>query len=150
MEEGALVPADFAMPGPPGDDRFRFELLGPEHNVADLEAWSSSIDHIHSTPGFNPQGWPERPYTLEENRADLVRHRDHSEQRLDFAWTVLDPQQPDVVIGCVYLYRDPTGEAEAKARSWVRADRAYLDADLRDHLRPWFETAWPLRIRYDR
>ena len=149
MELKPLVPLDFPLPEPPSDERFRFALLGPEHNEADLEAWSSSIEHIHSTPGFRADGWPERQYTLEENLADLEKHRDHSERRLDFAWTVLDAAQPDTVIGCVYLYADPTGVADAKARSWVRADRAHLDSELRDHLRPWFAAEWPIQIRYD-
>jgi hypothetical protein len=150
VEAIPIVPLDFPLPEPPSDERFLFALLSPEHNVSDLEAWSSSIEHIHETPGFRPDGWPERKYTLEENLADLEKHFDHSQRRLDFAWTVLDPAQPDTVIGCVYLYRDPTGQAEGKARSWVRADRAHLDGALRDHLRPWFATEWPLDIRYDR
>ena len=149
MESEPLVPTDFVVPEPPSDGRFRFALLGPEHNSADLEAWSSSIEHIHSTPGFRPDGWPERRYTLEENLADLQRHRDHSERRLDFAWTVLDPKRSDTVIGCVYLYPDRARAGEATARSWVRVDRAHLDRELRAHLRPWFEEEWPVRIRYE-
>lgn len=144
-----LVPPDFPVPEPPSHLRFRFAVLGPEHNAADLEAWSSSIEHIHSTPGFRPPGWPQRPYTLEENLADLERHRDHHQRRLDFAWTVLDPARPGTVIGCVYLRPDPTGVTDAEARSWVRSDRADLDRELREHLRPWFASAWPVRVRYD-
>jgi hypothetical protein len=148
MPPQALVPPEFDVPTPPDHPRFRFEPLGPEHNVADLEAWSSSIDHIHATPGFQGHEWPERPYTLAENMADMERHRDRYQRRVDFAWTVLDPANPAVVIGCVYLERDPTGRADAEARSWVRADRRELDSDLRDHLRPWFASTWPVSIRY--
>jgi RimJ/RimL family protein N-acetyltransferase len=143
-----LVPVDFSVPQPPGHLWFRFAVLGPEHNASDLEAWSSSIEHIHSTPGFSPDDWPHRRFTLEENRADLEQHWDHHQRRLDFAWTVLAPARPDTVIGCVYLKPDPTAVADAEARSWVRADRAELDGELRGHLRPWFATAWPLRVRY--
>ena len=89
-----------------------------------------------------------RPYTPDENLADLVQHRYHHERRYDFAWTVLDPTDRRVVLGCVYLEPDPTGQADAEARSWVRADRAELDDPLRRHLRPWFAEAWPLTIRY--
>lgn len=148
MEMRPLVPLDFVVPDPPDHPLFGFDVLGPEHNAADLEAWSSSIDHIRSTPGFRAAGWPQRPYTLEENRADLEQHRDHHRRHLDFAWTVLDPEQPETVIGCVYLKPDPTGAADAEARSWVRVARAELDGALRDHLRPWFAAAWPLTIRY--
>jgi hypothetical protein len=144
----SLVPSNSDVPDPPPHPRFRFEPLGPEHNAADLEAWSSSIDHIHATPGFAPDGWPERAYTLEENLADLEQHRDHHQRRVDFAWSVLDPADPGRVIGCVYLKPDPTGFAEGEARSWVRADRAELDSLLRGHLGPWFTTRWPFSVRY--
>ena len=147
-ERGPLVAPGFEVPVPPEHPRFRFAPLGPEHNAADLHAWSSSIDHIHQTPGFPPDGWPERPYTLAENLADLERHRDHHARGLDFAWTVLDPADTPRVIGCVYLKPDPTGAADAEARSWVRADRAGLDRELREHLRPWFTGQWPLTVRY--
>lgn len=149
VEKQPLVSRDFPVPEPPGHPQFRFEVLGPEHNEADLEAWSSSVEHIRSTPGFGGGGWPQRRYTLDENLADLEAHRESYERRLDFAWTVIDPERPDTVVGCVYLAPDRTGVADAAARSWVRADRADLDRKLRDHLRPWFATAWPLRIRYD-
>lgn len=144
----ALVPADFEIPNPPHHALFSFEPLGPEHNASDLEAWSSSIEHIRATPGFTSRRWPERPYTLEENLADLETHRDHHLRRIDFAWTVLDAAQPGVVVGCVYLERDPTGLADAAARSWVRADRSDLDPPLREHLGDWFAAEWPLSIRY--
>jgi hypothetical protein len=149
MHSQPLVPLDFVVPEPPSHLQFSFAVLGPEHNAADLEAWSSSIEHIHSTPGFPPAGFPQRQYTLEENLADLVQHRDHHQRHLDFAWTVLDPARPGTVIGCVYLAPDRTGAADAHARSWVRADRADLDRVLREYLRPWFATVWPLQVRYD-
>ncbi|MGH3094475.1 MAG: N-acetyltransferase [Streptosporangiales bacterium] len=142
-----LVPPGSEPPGPPAHPRFRFEPLGPDHNAADLEAWSSSIDHIHATPGFRPDGWPERPYTLPENLTDLEEHRDRHQRGLDFAWTVLYPDD-GTVLGCVYLKPDPTEAADAAARSWVRADHAELDSELRAHLRPWFAGSWPLTIRY--
>lgn len=147
METRRLVPADFPVPLPPAHPRFTFEPLGPEHNESDLEAWSSSIDHIHASPGFRADGWPERPYTLDENLADLARHRDHHEQGIDFAWTVLAPGTR-TVIGCVYLKPDPTGRAHAEARSWVRSTAADLDGVLRAHLAPWFARAWPITVRY--
>ena len=37
---------------------FRLEPLGPEHNDRDYEAWMSSIDHIHATPGMEHRDWP--------------------------------------------------------------------------------------------
>lgn len=56
VEKQPLIPPDFPVPEPPSHPRFDFAVLGPEHNAADLEAWSSSIEHIHATPGFRPGG----------------------------------------------------------------------------------------------
>ena len=61
---------------------------------------------------------------------------------------MLDPTDATIVIGCVYLKPDATGAADAEARSWVRADRAELNRELREHLRPWFASQWPLTVRY--
>jgi len=88
------VPLDFAGPG------FRFEPLGPQHNERDHEAWMSSIDHIHATPGFPDGTWPSE-MTLERNLQDLVRHADDFETRKGFTYSILDG---DEVIGCLYIY----------------------------------------------
>lgn len=148
VSDQPLVPATFEPPLPPEHPSFLFEPLGPEHNESDLAAWSTSMEFIHSLPGWERSTWPPRVYTLEENLADLARHRDHHLRRLDFAWTVLDPRSREV-IGCVYLRPDRTGEVDAKARSWTTADRADLAPVLREHLRPWWREAWPLEIRAD-
>ena len=141
----AFLPDEFVVPIPPPHRDFVFEVLGPEHNESDLAAWSSSIEHIRTSPGWDNSTWPSRVYTPEENLADLCEHRDHHERRIDFAWTVLDPGSGEV-IGCVYLKPPKDGPA-ARAASWVRADRPDLDEVLRAHLRAWWEKAWPVPIR---
>lgn len=147
MTSERLVPPDFPVPQPPDSALFAFEVLGPEHNDSDLEAWSTSVEHIHASPGWREGGWPGRVYSRTENLVDLSRHRDHHERGLDFAWTVLAPATREV-LGCVYLKPDPTGAAHAEGRSWVRADRAELDPALRAHLATWFASAWPFPVRY--
>ena len=49
---------------------FRLEPLGPEHNAADYAAWTASIGHMQTTPGFAGTGWP-HPMSLAENLRDL-------------------------------------------------------------------------------
>ncbi|MDH4117052.1 MAG: N-acetyltransferase [Acidimicrobiia bacterium] len=120
------------------------EPLGPEHNTSDHEAWSSSIAHIRSTPGFSPElwkgdDWPV-PMTPEENLADLVQHRQEFDDGVAFAFTVLHPNT-GAVIGCVYI--DPDTEAEAMVRSWVRADMAERDDELFRAVSAWLRTHWP-------
>ena len=143
----AFVPDGFRPPlrlvAPP----FLLEPLGPEHNEDDHEAWSSSIEHIRATPGFPDGSWP-RPMTLEENRADLERHARDFAARSGFTYTVLDPSDRGV-IGCVYIYPDNRGDADAGVTSWVRASRADSDAALREVVSRWLIEAWPFeRVAY--
>jgi RimJ/RimL family protein N-acetyltransferase len=143
----SFVPDDFQPPITLAADQFLLEPLGPEHNEADYEAWSSSIDHIRSTPGFTEGRWP-HPMTLEENRADLERHARDFAARSGFTYTVLDPSDRDV-IGCIYIYPDKQGDDDAVVNSWVRATHAGRDAALRELVSGWLAEAWPFaRVRY--
>ena len=111
-----FVPEDFEVP--PGLDGpgFRLEALGPVHNERDHEAWMSSIAHIRSTPGWEGSRWPV-PMTLEENLRDLEAHARDYANRAGFTYSILDREE---VVGCLYIYPDKTGEADAAVRSWVR------------------------------
>lgn len=134
-----FVPAEFDVP--PGLDGpgFRLEPLGPVHNERDHEAWMSSIDHIRSTPGFADGNWP-RPMSLAENLSDLERHAGDFARRDGFTYSVLDGDQ---VIGCVYIYPDKTGVADAEVHSWVRASRAEMDVPVWREISSWLEDGWP-------
>jgi hypothetical protein len=134
-----FVPDDFAVPTELVTDEFRLEPLGPQHNAADYDAWTSSMEHIRATPGYPDGTWP-RPMTPERNLADLRRHAQDFENRAGFTYTVL--AGGDRVVGCVYIYpSDVVGVADV--RSWVRADRANLDVPLHDAVASWLESAWP-------
>ena len=86
--------------------------------------------------------------TLEKNLSDLPRHADDFRSRAGYTFTVLDPGDNDV-IGCVYLYPSTSEESDVKVKSWVRADRAVLDAPLADAVARWLATDWPWK-RVDR
>ena len=101
MTSEPFVPPDFVVPLRLETPQFVLEPLGPQHNDADYEAWSSSMEHIHATPGWEESKWP-RSMTLDENRADLERHASDFESRTGFTYTVLSPGGD--VIGCVYIY----------------------------------------------
>jgi hypothetical protein len=122
--------------------------LGREHNARDHAAWSSSIDHIRATPGFASWSWPE-PMTLDENLADLDAHARDFAAGEGFAYAVLDPATDDV-IGCVYVYPDADGRADASVRSWVRASSSELDVPLWRAVSDWLASdAWPFaRVAY--
>jgi hypothetical protein len=142
-----FVPEDFAVPEGLETPEFRLEPLGPEHNEGDYAAWSSSTDHIHASPGFEEWRWPYE-MSLEDNRRDLEGHARDFADRSGFTYTVLEPEGGDV-IGCVYIYPDKNGVADARVRSWVRADRAELDLPLRRAVGDWLAEAWPFeRVEY--
>jgi RimJ/RimL family protein N-acetyltransferase len=136
-----FVPDDFEVPLGLETSEFVLEPLGPEHNDQDYDAWTSSVEHIHATPGWADSSWP-REMTPDENRADLQRHADDFRNRVGFTYTVLDPASGDV-IGCVYIYPLRDGDADARALSWVRASDAQLDAPLWRAVSEWLASDWP-------
>lgn len=144
-----FVPDTFTPPAGLDHPAFRLRPLGPEHNASDHAAWSSSIDHIRATPGFEGRGWP-RPMTLAENLADLVRHAADFAARTGFTYTVLEPGgEGATVIGCVYIYPGEEAGCDAHVSSWVRAADADLDPVLHRAVTGWLEDAWPFeRVEY--
>jgi hypothetical protein len=123
-------------------EEFRLEPLGPEHNERDYEAWSSSIEHILSSPGYGPEStWP-RPMSHDENLADLERHARDFASGTGFTYTVLDPDHD--VIGCVYVYPARDDAHDVRVQSWVRETHAPLDVPLRQAVADWLRSdAWP-------
>lgn len=143
MSPAPFVPTDFVPPTSLVAERFELEPLGPQHNESDLAAWTSSIDHIRATTGYAGRSWPPvGGMSPEENLSDLVRHAADFEERSGFTFTVLSPGS-DEVIGCVYVYPSEDPRHDAQVRSWVRADRADLDAPLADAVAAWLAADWP-------
>ena len=143
VSEQPFVPPGFEPPATLVCDRFRLEPLGPQHNEADHAAWTSSIPHIRSTPGFPDGSWPPvEGMSLDRNLEDLRRHAADFDARRGFTFTVLDPVTDDV-IGCVYLYPSASGSADVTVQSWVRASHAELDLPLADAVADWLASDWP-------
>lgn len=140
-----LVPEDFAVPTGITSDLFVLEPLDVRHNEADYAAWTSSVDHIRATPGFAGRTWPDPDMPLATNFADLDQHAKDFAARTGFTYTVLDPASGEV-IGCVYLYPSRRAGYDVDVRSWVRADRAYLDKPLHGLVCRWLSEAWPFRV----
>ena len=147
MAEEPFVPPEFVVPPALETEQFRLEPLGSRHNEPDYDAWSSSVEHIRQTPGWEKSSWPD-DRDLAKNLGDLQEHADDFEQRKGFTYTVLDPATGET-IGCVYIYPDKSGESDAKVLSWVRASRAELDASLWRAVGDWLEADWPFeRVSY--
>jgi len=141
-----FVPEDFEPPRRLLLPEMLLEPLTAAHNERDHAAWSSSMEHIRSTPGFESWSWPHE-MTLDQNLADLIRHDKDFQARRGFTYTVLDPD--DDIVGCVYIYPlagDPTA---ANVSSWVTEARADLDTPLYTAVSEWLERDWPFpRVEY--
>ena len=144
----SFVPDEFVVPQGLAGPGFRLEPLGPQHNESDHSAWTSSMDHIRSTPGFPDGRWPPvGGLSLAENLQDLERHAGDFERHVGFTYTVLD--DGDQVIGCVYIYPSRSDVRVAEVQSWVSANRAELDPLLHDTVANWLATEWPFaEVRY--
>jgi len=142
MDDSLFVPDDFVVPLELTGPGFRLIPLGPEHNAADYTAWTASMEHIRATPGFAGRSWP-HPMSTTQNLADLDQHAADFVARRGFTYTVLSAEDPDDVIGCVYIYPPQNGESGADVRSWVRADVAHLDTVLYAAVRDWLTRNWP-------
>ena len=139
--EGPFVPSEFVVPLALATEQFRLEPLGPQHNDSDYEAWTSSLEHIRTTPGWETSSWPD-DRSADDNLRDLQSHAEDFENRTGFTYTVLDPATGDV-IGCVYIYPDKSGQHDVRVRSWVRASRAELDVELWRAVGGWLTDEWP-------
>jgi hypothetical protein len=138
-----FVPTGFEPPRALASNQFRLEPLSPQHNEADHAAWTSSIAHIRSTPGFPDGNWPPpEGMSLDRNLVDLRRHAADFEASTGFTFTVLDPVTGDV-IGCVYLYPSASSDADVTVQSWVRVSHAELDVPLADAVASWVAAEWP-------
>ena len=147
MATAPFVPSGFIVPLALTTEQFRLEPLGPQHNDSDYEAWSSSVEHIRATPGWETSSWPDER-SVTDNLRDLQAHADDFESRKGFTYTVLDPATGDV-IGCLYIYPDKSGQHDARVRSWVRASRRDLDVQLWRAVTDWLADEWPFeRVAY--
>jgi len=137
-----FVPAAFEVPTGLEHERFRLRMLTVDDVVKDFDAVCSRVDH---------EGVPQPPFvpTVAENLVDLGWHQKEFELRRSFAYTVVAPDESEVV-GCVYLY--PSDSHDARVRLWVRKS-AYedgLDPVLEAAVREWVATCWPFaRVTYE-
>ena len=115
--------------------RFRLRKLTIDDVVKDFEAINERVDH---------EGLAQPPFvgTIALNLVDLGWHQKEFELRRSFAYTVVAPDESDV-LGCVYRY--PSETHDARVRMWVRREawEDGLDPIVEAALREWLEREWP-------
>jgi hypothetical protein len=137
-----LVPDGFEVPLGLEHERFRLRKLTIDDVVRDFEAINERVDH---------EGTAQPPFvdTVTLNLVDLGWHQKEFELRRSFAYTVVTPDEVQV-IGCVYLY--PSETHDARVRLWVRrsAFEDGLDPLLETAVRDWVATRWPFeRVSFE-
>ena len=142
MSHEDFVPPDFAVPARLETELFTLEPLGPEHNERDYDAWTSSKEHIHATPGWHDSSWP-KAMTLDENRGDLERHADDFRKRTASP-TPCSTARAGTSSAAFTSIRVGTART-TRMCSWVRASRADLDVPLWRSVGDWIAAEWPFR-----
>jgi hypothetical protein len=130
-----LVPADYDVPLGLEHERFRLRMLSIDDVVKDFDAICDRVDkHGQAQPPFVP--------TVAENLVDLGWHQKEFELRRSFAYTVVAPDESQV-LGCVYL--NPSETHDARVNMWVRktAWQDGLDPVLESAVRAWLDREWP-------
>ena len=130
-----LVADDFEVPGGLEHERFRLRMLTIDDVEQDYAAIKERVDHRGAPqPAFVPN--------IHLNLVDLGWHQKEFELRRSFAYTVVAPDESQV-LGCVYLYPSETHDAHVKL--WVRRSAwdDGLDPLLETAVREWVATAWP-------
>jgi hypothetical protein len=130
-----LVPADYDVPLGLEHERFRLRMLSIDDVVKDFDAICDRVDkHGQAQPPFVP--------TVAESLVDLGWHQKEFELRRSFAYTVVAPDESQV-LGCVYL--NPSETHDARVNMWVRksAWEDGLDPVLESAVRAWLDREWP-------
>ncbi len=135
------LPSGFDVPDGLDTPEFRLRVLREAHTEPDYEAVMES--RIRLREG-SPRGWPREEFTLEENRADLVMHEREFEERVAFAYTVLDPAETRV-LGCVYLNPPSDFDKDVNVHLWARdSEHAHgMSQRLYRCVRDWLAASWP-------
>jgi len=130
-----LVTDGFDVPAGLEHERFRLRMLSVDDVVKDFDAICSRVDR---------EGVAQEPFvaTIRENLVDLGWHQKEFELRRSFAYTVVAPDESQV-LGCVYLF--PSETHDVRVRLWVRrsAWEDGLDPALEQAVRDWLERDWP-------
>lgn len=149
MSGASFVPETFPVPTGLSHPDFRLRMLAAADAEADYDAVMASQARLRAG---SPHGWPREGFTLAENLADLERHEQEFHDRVAFAYTMVRPDESEV-LGCVYINPPEPGDGhDAQAYMWVRDEHhPALTGTLFAQVRDWLDRDWPFEsVRYIR
>lgn len=145
-----FVPPEFQPPRRFTTASFQLAVLSPEFADEDFRAVRASASSIRNV--FGPHNdWPDADISFEENRSDLARHADEFDNRVAFAYALLDTGGSQYA-GCVYVkpiksklevdLRKQTFQAQVFVWLSVLAPQFSMDLVVAE-LSRWFSQDWP-------
>jgi hypothetical protein len=130
---------------------FKVAVLSSHFADQDFVAVRASADSIRNV--FGPKnGWPDSNISHAENLVDLVRHEQEFNDRVAFAYALLDPSE-ELYLGCLYIKsikskRDHDRRRQlfqAQAFFWLSTVHTAVSArDVLPVLQEWLSDYWPL------
>ena len=136
-----FVPMEFAVPSELSTASFTLRMLSVDDVEKDFEAVTSSAARVSKV--WPESGWP-AGLTLRQNLIDLGWHEKEFQNRTSFAYTMVAPDESQV-LGCVYFYPTDKVGYDAEVFLWVRESEAAadLDAELFEIVQQWLASDWP-------
>lgn len=148
----AIVPKGFSTP------QFTIRPLLATDVQKDYEAVMAAQElNLRLTEGR----WPKDGFSVEENLEDLKYHQIMHEERKEFTYTIMDPEEQNC-LGCIYFYPpniETTGGLKANNLSedfvsimyfWLRPDMTTNEFGRRffDDIRGWIKAEWDFNNVY--
>lgn len=137
------IAEDFIVPVDLITDTFRLEVLSPAVGEKDYDAVMSSRERLRTVFSENTE-WPRDNMTLQDNIRDLEKHKKEFDEKIAFAYTVLEPSG-EKCIGCVYIDPPSKNDYDCEVYLWVRDSEFHLDKLLFDTIKEWLTNTWGFR-----
>ena len=136
-----FVPEEFAVPSELVTANFTLRMLSVDDVEKDFEAVTSSAERLSKV--WPDSGWP-AGLTLRQNLVDLGWHEKEFQNRTSFAYTMVAPDESQV-LGCVYFYPTDKAGYDAEVFLWVRESEVAKDLDeaLFEVVQHWLASDWP-------
>ena len=136
-----FVPVEFVVPSELSTANFTLRMLSIDDVEKDFEAVTSSAARLSKV--WPDSGWPVG-LTLRQNLIDLGWHEKEFQNRSSFAYTMVAPDESQV-LGCAYFYPTDKAGYDAEVFLWVREGEVSddLEEELFEVVQSWLGSDWP-------
>jgi hypothetical protein len=146
-----MLPEGFDPPRSHEFSLYKLTVLGPTFADLDFHAVKASAENIRHV--FGPSNdWPNANITHLENYADLVRHEREFNERVAFAYSLLD-RKGELYLGCLYVKPIKSKREvdrrkhlfQAQAFLWFSSAQRVIDqTEALVEIQEWLSNYWPL------